>query len=59
VAVRARPSHPRHRRSVELNRFLVLVVGVVTAVVLVVLLVPGVQDSIEGYVLTWLARLSG
>jgi hypothetical protein len=36
-----------------------LVAGVVIAVILVVLFVPGVQDSIEGYVLTWLARLSG
>jgi hypothetical protein len=42
-----------------LNRSLLLVAGVVIAVILVVLFVPGVQDSIERYVLTWLARLSG
>jgi hypothetical protein len=38
---------------------LLFVVGLVITVVLVVLLVPGVQDSIEAYVLSWLARLAG
>ncbi len=35
---------------------LLLVAGLMIAVMLVVLFVPGVQDSIEGYVLGWLAR---
>ena len=59
MAVRARPPHPGGRRSLELNRSLLLVVAVVIAVMVVVLFVPGVQDYVEGYVLTWLARLSG
>ena len=60
MAVRARPARLRRGgRSLELKTPLLLVVGVVIAVMLVVLFVPGVQDSIEGYVLTWLARLSG
>jgi hypothetical protein len=31
----------------------------VIAIVLVVLFFPGVQESIEAYVLSWLARLAG
>jgi hypothetical protein len=42
-----------------LKRLLLFVAGLVIAVVLVVLYVPGVQDYIERNVLTWLARLSG
>jgi hypothetical protein len=42
-----------------LKRLLLLVVGVVIIVMLVVLFVPGVQNYIEGHVLTWLARLAG
>jgi hypothetical protein len=56
VAVRARAA--RRGRSLELKRFLLLVAGLVIAVMLVVLFVPGVQDYIEGHVLTWLARLA-
>jgi hypothetical protein len=33
--------------------------GLVIAVMLVVLFVPGVQDYIEAHVLSWLARLAG
>jgi hypothetical protein len=36
-----------------------LIAGLVVAVMLVVLFVPGVRGSIEGYVLSWLARLAG
>jgi hypothetical protein len=42
-----------------LKRLLLSVAGLVIAVMLVVLFVPGVQDYIEGHVLTWLARLAG
>ena len=42
-----------------MKRPLVVIAGLVIAVVLVVLFIPGVQDSIEGYVLGWLARLAG
>jgi hypothetical protein len=42
-----------------LNRLLLFVAGLVIAVMLVVLFVPGVQDFIEANVLTWLARLAG
>jgi hypothetical protein len=59
MAVRARPPRTRDGRSLELNRLLLFVAGLVIAVVLVVLYVPGVQDYIERNVLTWLARLSG
>jgi hypothetical protein len=45
--------------SLELKRLLVLVGGLVIAVMLVVLFVPGVQDPIERFVLSWLARLAG
>jgi hypothetical protein len=38
---------------------LLFVGGLVLAVMLVVLFVPGVQDSIERYVLGWLASLAG
>jgi hypothetical protein len=36
-----------------------LIAGLVVVVMLVVLFVPGVQGSIEAYVLSWLARLAG
>jgi hypothetical protein len=39
-------------------KFLLLVAGLAIAVILVVLLVPGVQDYIERHVLTWLVRLA-
>jgi hypothetical protein len=42
-----------------LNRPLFLVAGLVIVVMLIVLFVPGVQNYIEGHVLTWLARLAG
>jgi hypothetical protein len=42
-----------------LKRLLLLAVGAAIAVTLVVLLVPGLRDSIEGRLLTWLARLAG
>jgi hypothetical protein len=42
-----------------LKRLLLSVVGLVIAVILIVLFVPGVQDYIERHVLTWLARLAG
>ena len=59
MAVRARPPQPRYGRSLKLKRPLLFVAGLVIAVMLVVLFVPGVQDYIEGHVLTWLARLAG
>lgn len=58
MAVRARTPQPRHGRSLELKRLL-LVAGLVITVMLVVLFVPGVQDYIEAHVLSWLARLAG
>ena len=58
MAVRACPSQPRYGRSLEL-KLLLFVAGLVIAVMLVVLFVPGVGDYIEAHVLTWLARLSG
>ena len=58
MAVRARPSHPRYGRSLEL-KLLLFVAGLVIAVMFVVLFVPGVGDYIEAHVLTWLARLAG
>jgi hypothetical protein len=42
-----------------LKRVVLFVVGLVIAVMLIVLFVPGVQNYIEGHVLTWLARLAG
>ena len=42
-----------------MKRLSLFVAGLVIAVMLVVLFVPGVQDSIERYVLSWLARLAG
>lgn len=59
MAVRARPPRPRYGRSLELKRLLLFVAGLVIAVMLVVLFVPGVQDAIEAQVLGWLARLAG
>lgn len=59
MAVRTRPPQPWYARSLELKRLLLSVAGLVIAVMLVVLFVPGVQDYIEGHVLTWLARLAG
>ena len=40
-------------------KLLLFVAGLVIAVMLVVLFVPGVQDYIETHVLGWLARLAG
>ena len=59
MAVRTRPPQHWYPRSLELKRLLLSVTGLMIAVVLVVLFVPGVQDYIEGHVLTWLARLAG
>jgi hypothetical protein len=42
-----------------LKRLLLAIAGLVIAVMLVVLFVPGVRDYIEGYVLGWLASLAG
>jgi hypothetical protein len=42
-----------------LKRVVLFVVGLVIAVMLIVLFVPGVQNYIEGHVLTWLSRLAG
>ena len=41
-----------------MKRFSLVVLGVMAAVVLIVLFVPGVSGYIEGQVLSWLARLS-
>jgi hypothetical protein len=59
VAVRARSPQPRYGRSLKLKRLLFFVAGLVIAVMLVVLFVPGVQNYIERHLLTWLARLAG
>lgn len=59
MAVRTRTPQPRHGWSLELKRLLLLVAGLVITVMLVVLFVPGVQDYIEAFVLSWLARLAG
>jgi hypothetical protein len=59
MAVRTRSPQPWSGRSLELKRLLLFVAGLVIAVMLVVLFVPGVQDYIESHVLTWLARLAG
>lgn len=42
-----------------MKRFYVVVVGVMIAVVLTVLLVPGVRQHIERLVLSWLASMAG
>jgi hypothetical protein len=42
-----------------LKRPLLFVAGLMIAVMLIVLFVPGVQNYIEGHVLSWLARLAG
>ncbi len=59
MAVRARSPQRWYVWSLELKRLLLLVGGLVIAVMLVVLFVPGVQDPIERFVLSWLARLAG
>ncbi len=59
MAVRARSPQRGYTRSLELKRLSLFVAGLVIAVMLVVLFVPGVQDSIERHVLSWLARLAG
>jgi hypothetical protein len=59
MAVRARPAQRWHGRSRKLKRLLLFVGGLVIAVMLIVLFVPGVQNYIEGHVLSWLARLAG
>ena len=42
-----------------MKRFYMVVVGVMIAVVVTVLFVPGVRQSIEGQVLGWLASMAG
>ena len=58
MAFRARPTLLGYGRSPQLKRFSLVVLGVMVAVVLIVLFVPGVRGYIEGRVLSWLARLS-
>ena len=42
-----------------MKRFYLVVAGVMVAVVLIVLFVPGVRNSIERQVLAWLAGMAG
>jgi hypothetical protein len=42
-----------------LKGLLLFIAGLVVVVMFVVLFVPGVQNSIEAYVLSWLARMAG
>jgi hypothetical protein len=42
-----------------LTGLILFIAGLVIVVVFVVLFVPGVQNSIEAYVLSWLARMAG
>jgi uncharacterized membrane protein HdeD (DUF308 family) len=59
VALRAcSASLGRERRS-QLKRFYVVIGGVMIAVVLTVLFVPGVRQSIERQVLGWLGSMAG
>ena len=58
MAVRARSPQPWYGRSLELKRLLLFVAGLVIAVMLVVLFVPGVQDS-DRKVRLVLARQTG
>lgn len=41
-----------------MRRPLLFVAGLVIAVMLIVLFVPGLRDSIERYFLSWLGRLA-
>jgi hypothetical protein len=42
-----------------LKGLILFIAGLVVVVIFVVLFVPGVQNSVEGYVLSWLARMAG
>lgn len=59
MALRACSASLGYERSPQLKRFYVVVVGVMIAVVLTVLLVPGVRQHIERLVLSWLASMAG
>ncbi len=56
MALRARTAQLRRQRGVQLKRFYLVAGGVLVAVMLTVLFVPGVSEYIEGQVLGWLAR---
>lgn len=59
MALRACSASLGQERSPQLKRFYMVVVGVMIAVVVTVLFVPGVRQSIEGQVLGWLASMAG
>ena len=59
MALRAGSAPLGHERRHQLKRFYVVVGGVMIAVVLTVLFVPGVRQSIERQVLGWLGSMAG
>ncbi len=55
MAFRDGPTHREHDRRFKVKRFYWIAGGVLVAVVLIVLFVPGVGDNIEGRLLRWMA----
>ncbi len=55
MAFRDGPTQREHDRRFRVKWFYWIAGGVLVAVVLIVLLVPGVGDNIEGRLLRWLA----
>lgn len=56
MAFRAGPAEHKPDRSHQVKRGYWIIVGVIIAVVLIVLFVPGVGNYIESTLLGWLAR---
>ncbi len=59
MAFRAGPTRLGRHWSPDVKRLYWIIGGVLIAVALTVLFVPGVGNSIEGRVLGWLVRLAG
>ena len=55
MAFRAGPARRKHDRSLKMKWFYWIGGGVLVAVVLIVLFVPGLTENIEGRLLGWLA----
>ena len=59
MALRAGATRRGRYRSPHVKRLYWIIGGVMIAVVVTVLFVPGVAEYVEGRVLNWLVRLAG
>ena len=58
MAFRGGPTQREHARGLVVKRWYWIVGGVFIAVILIVLLVPGVRENIEGRVFSWVRGMA-